>query len=419
MSRPAAAYPPIPRRESPPGPAPAAALRHPAASGPRRMRVERVPLPALGEAWRELEARARTRNIFVSWQFQRTWWEHFHHGKQGRVYLVRGPDGRPVAIVPLYVERRRYRFGTARVLSNVGAGAVVNPDFLDALVEPDREEEVARALAPHVLADPTWDFADLNELPPDGSLPRIARVWARRYGIFFSAERRATCPYVPLPGSFETYLAMRPAKFRHRVRRCRRRIERDLGVRWREVGPDLEPAHGAAILKDLHQRRMESRGRSGNFSRRAYFDFHRDLIERLADSGGLALFILMSGGRPIATHYGFLHDGVYFGYQMGFAPRYHRYSPGFYMTGVIMEKLIERGYREMNLLRGTDAWKFRWTDRTRHTIRVTLLRPGWRSSLARLRAALSAPPALVLRFLIGRDAFDELRRAWRRLADAR
>jgi len=89
------------------------------------------------------------------------------------------------------------------------------------------------------------------------------------------------------------------------------------------------------------------------------------------------------------------------------------------MTGVMVEKLIARGAREMNLLRGRDPWKFRWTDRARRTVRLTLVRPGWRSSYARLVAALSAPPPLVLRFLLGRDAFDELRRAWQRLLRSR
>jgi hypothetical protein len=44
-----------------------------------------------------------------------------------------------------------------------------------------------------------------------------------------------------------------------------------------------------------------------------------------------------------------------------------------------------------------------------------MLRPQWRSNWARVRTELSGSPALVMRFLIGRDAFDEIRGAWKEL----
>ena len=395
---------------------------------PRRdgLVVERVAVPALREEWDDLLSRARTNNVFVTWDFLATWWEHFRRSREGRTLLVREADGRPVAILPFYVERLRTRFGEARVLRNIGYADVVNPDFLDVLVEEGREDEVADLVAPLLFDDPSWDYVEFSELDPAGSLTRMARRWARTHGLEFRLEPRATCPYVPLPATFEEYLAGRNAHFRHQLRRYRRKIQRELGVSWKRVGVDLDVGTGIAHLTALHQERMEATDRGGNFRKDDYRHFHRVLAERLHRSGRLYFWVLFVEGSPIATHYGFLHGDVYFGYQMGFTHRFARYSPGHYMTGVVLEKLIEEEHaREMNLLRGTDAWKYRWTDRERRTVTVRLLPDSWRARWAYLGAALSQSPALVMRFLLGRENFEEIRRCWKvarekvRPADAR
>ncbi len=382
---------------------------------PEGLRIEPVALPCLEREWRDLERRARTRNVFVSWPFLSTWWEHFRRDRKGRVWTVREPGGRLVAIVPLYEERVATRFGPVRVLRNVGYRDVVNPDFLDALCEPGREEAVARALVPVLESSGSWDFAEFSELDPEGSLARMAAVWARD-GVVVRSEPRSTCPYIALPESFDAFLSGRNPHFRQQLRRYRRKIEKDFDVVWKRLGHDIDIPAGIEAMARLHQARMESTARGGNFRKSDYFAFQRALAHRLHETGQLFSWIVFIDGAPAATHYGFLTGRCYYGYQMGFDPRYHKYSPGHYMTGRVMEMLIDRGVREMNLLRGTDAWKFRWTDRTRRTITLRLLRPDWQSSLAYVRTQLSQSPALVARFLLGRETFDELRGAlarWR------
>jgi CelD/BcsL family acetyltransferase involved in cellulose biosynthesis len=393
----------------------------PAAPGPTGLSVQLAPLPALRAEWDWLEPRSRTRNVFTGWTFAEAWWEHFREGadgttpREGRVFVVRNGAGQPVAIVPLYVDPRPTRVGRARVLRNVGYGDVVNPDFLDALCIPGLEEPVAAALAPHLFRDPGWDFAQFSELAEGGSLSRMAEAWSEARLALVRRETRSPCPYLELPGSFDEFMAARNPHFRQQLRRYRRKIERELGVEWKRVGKDLDVDAGMDLLARLHQARMEATGRGGNFKKDDYQRFHRALAARLAQSGELYFWILTIEGLPGASHYGFLHDGVYYGYQMGFTPQYERWSLGHYMTGVVVEKLIEEERaREMSLLRGRDAWKFRWTDSVRYTEAITMIRPGLRSRWLHFGAVVSQSPPLVLRSLIGRDAFDELRSATER-----
>lgn len=378
-------------------------------------KVETVAIGSLRSEWSKLLPVARTNNVFVSWHFLATWWEHFRRHREARVYVVRDDAGRVIGIVPLYVEQLSTRLGRVNVLRNIGYADVVNPDFLDAVVEAGREEEVATALEDVLFEDPSWEFADFSELEPKGSLVRMAKIWERRGHVGLRIEQRSICPYVRLPATFEDYLKGRNPHFRQQLRRYRRKIEKDLDIDWKLVGHDVEVAAGIEQLARLHQERMEATERGGNFKKDDYLVFHRNLAERMARTGQLHFWLIFVGGAAAATHYGFLHDGVYYGYQMGFTHRYHKYSPGHYMTGKVMEGLIDAGATEMNFLRGTDGWKFRWTESTRRTVSARMLRPQWRSNWARVRTELSGSPALVMRFLIGRDAFDEIRGAWKEL----
>lgn len=390
------------------------------ATGPRArsLNVACLPLSSLEQEWRQIAPVASTRNVFVDWEFQSTWWRHFGRSKVGRVFVVRGTRGELLGIVPLYIDNVKLRLGSARILRNVGYGAPVNPDHLDALVVPGAETAVATAVARQLAADPGWDFADWSELAEDAFLVRVAHAIEREHFAFVSIEPRSICPYIRFEGKFSDYLAGCGSHFRYRVRNAMRKVDKSLGVAWRRIGSDIDPQCGMKLLAQLHQERMTSSGRGGNFLRRSYEAFHLDLARRLARSGHLYSWVIFSEGLPLAGNYGFLHEGRYYGYQMGFAPRFQRWSPGTYMIAETARRLVdEEGGCEMDLLRGGDSWKSRWTQSSRRTLRVNVVRPTWRSRSAHVRAGLSGSPALVLRYLIGRDSFDSLRKSWKKAAE--
>lgn len=390
--------------------------------------VERVTLETAFALWDEIAPRARTRNVFLTPAFLGTWWDRFRRSREERVYIVRdgrgagargdrgaaanGSRGEILAIAPFYRETVRTRFGSVRVLRNLGFGDMINPDFLDILCVAGREDDVAGPLADALLADRDWDWAEISELNPEGSFLQIARSWGTGTALSVTEEARCVCPYLALPASFDAYLSSCNPHFRQQLRRYRRVIEREFSPQWKRVGIDISIDEGIALLGALHQERMEATERGGNFRKDDYVAFQRALSERLAQTGDLYFWIVYLEGKPAASHYGFLHDGVYYGYQMGFTPQYAKHSPGHYMTGVTLEKLIAEGAREMNFLRGTDAWKFRWTETTRTTVSLAILPEGLRARSARTAVELSRSPALALRYILGRETFDELRRAW-------
>lgn len=63
---------------------------------------------ALSSAWNELLDISLDRHVFLTWEWQFTWWKHFGQGRQLNIVLVKD-SGRIVAIAPLM--RNRLEFG--------------------------------------------------------------------------------------------------------------------------------------------------------------------------------------------------------------------------------------------------------------------------------------------------------------------
>jgi CelD/BcsL family acetyltransferase involved in cellulose biosynthesis len=58
----------------------------------------------LKDEWNSLLARSRFNTIFLTWEWQTTWWRHLGRNR-GELYLLEGRDeGGLVAIAPLYLQ---------------------------------------------------------------------------------------------------------------------------------------------------------------------------------------------------------------------------------------------------------------------------------------------------------------------------
>ena len=62
-------------------------------------------LESLRDEWTNLAEQGR--NVFATWEFAATWWEHFGGGRRLVTVGCRDPDGKLFAVLPLYLWRRR------------------------------------------------------------------------------------------------------------------------------------------------------------------------------------------------------------------------------------------------------------------------------------------------------------------------
>jgi CelD/BcsL family acetyltransferase involved in cellulose biosynthesis len=300
-------------------------------------------------AWRALLRRDPTATIFATPEWHRVWWEEFHDGKDLYVLVLRA--GNEVqAIAPLY---RKREDGKAVVRF---VGGIDLTDYLGPICVPGCQPAVAEALLGW-LAGPEldWDEFDAHNLPvPAGFADHLVER-GDALGFDFDLEQEETAALLPLPASWDDYLAGLPSKVRHELRRKRRRLERehpDARVR-RATAETLE-----ADLKTFIEMHRGAQGLKGHFMRPEIATFFERMAHAFEPLGWLRLDLLEVGGRAIASTFGFELEGTFYLYNSAYEPDAARLSPGLVLVSELVRSSIELGLHTFDFLRGPERYKY-------------------------------------------------------------
>jgi CelD/BcsL family acetyltransferase involved in cellulose biosynthesis len=303
---------------------------------------------AAREAWTALAERAA--NVFSTWEWGAVWWRHYGAGKRLRLAILR--DGEEdLAILPVYEERRR----GIRVSRFIGHGVA---DQLGPICDPCNSAAAARGLgtmlcgggmlvAERMPTDRGWAFGELGGTVLGEEISPV---------IDLAQER-----------DWESYVAARSANFRQQVRRRARRLQDQLGVRFRltEDPGQLEADFGA--LLSLHSARWGQGSAAFAGTREA---FHREFAAIALERGWLRLWLAEAEGTPVAAWYGFRFAGADSYYQLGRDPGWDRFAVGAGILEHTIREAFVDGMHEYRMLRGDEQYKRRYA--TRDTVLRTV-----------------------------------------------
>ncbi|HKY15984.1 MAG TPA: GNAT family N-acetyltransferase [Microthrixaceae bacterium] len=309
----------------------------------------------------EIRARAALGDLAGEWDalvdrrtlpspFLRSWW--VDHAAIGEPVVVTCLDGGQL-VGGLALQRSR-RFGV-EWLQMLGDGAL-EPDHLDLVADPGRVTEVRDAIGswlsrggPRVL--------DLRGLVPDADLvaccPGVGQV--RELGV---------CPYVPLPSDFAQYLADRPGKLRSTVTRTGKRFDK-AGITTR-VRAAAEVDEALDALASLHDDRW---GEASEFSSE-WESFAA--AARAGVAAGEVWFTELVGddGSVVASEVDLRVGTRLAFYQAGRKTDHELRGSGSVLRARIIERAIEEGCDEFDLLRGDEPYKTEWASASRRLVRI-------------------------------------------------
>jgi CelD/BcsL family acetyltransferase involved in cellulose biosynthesis len=274
----------------------------------------------------------RSRNIFATWEWAATWWDHYGENASPAFRACRGSDGEVLAILPLYVARR----GRLRLLRFIGHG---RGDVLGPICAEDDEPAagtaLARALAERLPRGPVGDAIGGTRIQTEAN------------------------PYLEIGGStWDDFLAGVSRKLRGNIRRSARRLEEEHDVNYRLCdGPDRLEAD-FDILMRLHAARW---GTEGAFEGKAGA-FHRDFAHRALEAGWLRLWVMEVDSQPVAVWYGFRFEGVDFFYQSGRDEAWDQHSVGFQLVVHTIRCAFDDGMSRYAFLRGDEPYKERFAN---------------------------------------------------------
>jgi hypothetical protein len=330
-----------------------------------------------GEAWTAVESRLGEAGAMCSWAWTGTWLDHYGDVVAHR-FLLAERDGVPcgVALVSEQSEASRVRPPT------IALGTAGEPPGSSVFVERNRilaseadRAEVAGAMIGELERSRGW-----QRLRLDGMLPEEARmIIGERQPATWQLEESPLADLSALDAGES--LEWLPA-------RRRRRVERTfelLGALECEWAGDADEALSMLDeLISLHQASWQARGESGAFASARFSAFHRDLVARLAPSGGVALFRVRRGEQTLACLYGLLEGGRLLYYQGGVAQHPdNRVRVGLAAHVEFMRACRLRGLEKYDFLAPAARYKEELSNGSEQLVWAELERPGGRLMMER------------------------------------
>jgi len=325
---------------------------------------------ALRREWNALLARSAFDTLFLTWEWQSTWWAHLGNGQ---LWLLawRDEGGELVGIAPLYLETTERG---ERRLTLVGCLEV--SDYLDLIVADGREMEVHSAFLDWLGSEeaPTWDVLDLCNLPESSQSHRTLPELAQARGYAATTLVEDVCPIIDLPDTWEAYLAMLSRKQRHEVRRKLRRARAAGDITWYIVDRSHDLRAEMEDFIELHRLSQPEKDQFMEPKMRAFFH----AVARMAlEAGWLQLSFLEVNGEKAATMLCFDYGDCIMVYNSGYDPRRYRpLSPGIVLLTHCIKHAIELGRARFDFLQGDEAYKYRFGARESKVYRTLVTREG-------------------------------------------
>ena len=330
-------------------------------------------LDALATEWNQLLTRCSASHVpFLRHEYLSTWWRTLGGGEwdTGELFTItiRHDDGQLAGIAPLFYSENLQGEPALLLL-----GSIEISDYLDLIIHPSDIPLILDAVLEFLDSDqaPAWKVLDLYNIQENSPTLRGLENAAAKRGWDFNLEKLQHCPYIPLPGDWDTYLAGINKKQRHEIRRKMRRAENnEEPVRWyiveQEDGLEDEIEDFLSLMAEDPEKDRFLTGVMRTQMRAAVHAAFRD--------GWLQLAFLEVGGVKAAGYLNFDYDGHIWVYNSGINFEYGAISPGWVLLGHLLKWANENQRAAFDFMRGDEPYKYRFGGIDRFVMRATVRR---------------------------------------------
>lgn len=327
----------------------------------------------LEREWNDFLASSPVNNIFLRWEWLRTWWDVYAERKDRLTIITVRLEGKLVGIAPFYIRRHIiagvYPIKTLMFLGtqNEGKGDVCS-DYMDVLYKGDEKaivENIFETITSRSLCDNIF-FTRIDKSSP---LFPVYEEMAVKFRFRNKVTGEFISPYIPLPGSFDDYLNSLSTSMRQKLKKERRNLEAAYpGAEFRIVDSPEALDRDFNELIRLHQMRWESKNEGGVFSDRRFTEFHKRVLPIFLKQGHLQLIFLSHCEKNLAVLYNFVYNDKTYFYQSGIDIGSGDVVFGYLMHDHCIEWAIKNGLTEYDFLpdgtKGSYKERFTKTSRT-------------------------------------------------------
>ncbi len=326
-------------------------------------------LSKLSQEWNQLLSCCSASHVpFLRHEYLCTWWDTLGGGEwaTGELFIVlaRDENGSLIAIAPLFFHPER---DNKRTLMLMGSYEI--SDYLDFIVSEKNLSEFVDKLLNLLSSDqsPDWQILVLDNIPENSPTLKVIKQAANQRGWNYSQELLHPCPYINLPGDWDTYLAMIDKKQRHEIRRKMRRAgEYQPAVTWNFVSQEADLDQASADFLNL----MAQDPQKQAFLTPAMRIQLRETIRVAHKAGWLQLAFLEVDGDRIAGYLNFDYGRHIWVYNSGISSEYRELSPGWVLLGYLLKWANENQRVYFDFMRGDEDYKYKFGAVNRYIVRA-------------------------------------------------
>lgn len=327
----------------------------------------------LADEWNELLACCSASHVpFLRFEYLSSWWKTLGGGewKDGELFTViaRQENHTLCGVAPLFYTHNRDREPALMLL-----GSIEISDYLDFIVHPPDTHLFIEALFDLLASDqaPAWRALDIYNLPDTSPTLAALQEAAERRGWTYQQQRLQPCPYIPLPGDWETYLAGIDKKQRHEIRRKMRRAEESVPpARWYIVEDEATLENEVEDFLSL----MAQDPDKDRFLTQVMRTQMHDSIHAAFKAGWLQLAFMEVDGQKAAGYLNFDYAGHIWVYNSGLNFAFRELSPGWVLLGNLLKWANDHRRESFDFMRGDEDYKYRFGAVNRYIVRALIHR---------------------------------------------
>lgn len=246
-------------------------------------------------------------------------------------------------------------------------------DYMGPVGVPERHDAMAKELWRALLGRDDWRGADLRGLPDDEPWLGLLEDAADAAGLTVEEtdDQNGVAPFLPLPATWDEYMAGLSSKHRHEIKRKARKLTEEAG------GFRIVAADGNTLIPlldrfvELHR---TSEGPKGVFMVPGMEIFFRRLGEAFCADGVFRLTFIEVGDQLAAGTIGFVWGGTSYLYNSAFDRSWGNLAPGMVLVAEDIRLAIDEGCDGFDLLKGDYSYKYRFGSHPRAVKRLVVTR---------------------------------------------
>lgn len=349
--------------------------------------------------WNNIYFESGTENPFLCWEWNRLWISAFH--TEGSVKVVVVEDEQEiVCIAPFAIQNNNLTFLADKYFA----------DYMDIIIARPSSLIVQMVMS-EVLKLKGWNKLSLLVIPEFS--PCLDYFESSLTNSTFSVSKDSIylSPFIDTTKDFDEYIASRSNGVKKELRRTKNKLDKT-SEDWEfvEAQNHAEKKQVLDALIELHLQRQGTKVSTSIFEDPKHVEFYENLVENEKIPWNIHLAGIRMDGKFVTASISIITGNTFYYWITAFDASLGGGSVGNFHVKFLAEKCFKEGFKRLDFMGGTEAYKMRWADGSYKNYQVIAYR-----SLVRL--CLDKTWTFIRRYLQGlKNRSSFWNRIWVRLS---